>query len=433
MNGNFMLPSSRLGNGNFGYFGADDGGFPSNDYDFIMTVGKPSTSGYYGFAADSYGSIDSREWGNSEAAEIKFVVSRPSSPYFMFQSTKMETWNNYANVSLIFSTETESVETTVSNGFLFTEAAPKYSWNESQAEVSDFLQRNYGNDVFVKVLDASLEVSNNIEMTIGIYETGFTAWGYRSLSGTGETSSAYNSSSAIETCYVRDAYYGMALESEVDGEYWNGWEYVAATWEFEDGTSHVYAGRLLMHSGQGFYTSSVIDDELITLAQNNLDKSVTVTLSQAETPSNVIEIEIGEVEIGTGDTAYGLRTSSSTGSLNSGEFPDASPVVNAYVRTKGFGCLIGGAFERTYWNYQNSIIATWEFEDGTTYEYPEALKYSYNSTSSESYYESSYIDETLIAMMSARVGQTAKIIVTESETSKLIAHLRWELDEAAKP
>ncbi|MCQ9087362.1 hypothetical protein [Vibrio alginolyticus] len=433
MNGNFGKPLLKYDNGNFGFFVVDDD-LSSTDYDFIMTVGKPDTAGYYGFSADNYGSVDSREWGNSETAEIKAVLARPNSPYFMFQSTEMEIWNNYANVRLIFSTETGSVETAVSNGFLFTEARAEYRWNEEQTEVSAFLQSNYGNSVSVKVLDASLDINNAIEMTIGVYEGGsFNTWGYRATSGTGETSSTYNSDSALETCYVRDYYYGIALQSSIDNEYWNGWKYLTATWVFEGGMSHVYTGRLIMHPDLGFYTSSVIDDELIALAKSNIDKSVTVTLSQAEAPSNVIEITIGEVEIGTGDVACGLRASSSTGEFISGEFPDASPVANAYARTDGYGCLVGGAFERSYWNYLDAITVTWEFEDETSYEFPEPLEYYYNTTTKESYYKSDYIDETLISLISSRVGQVAKIIVSGVTSSKLIAHLQWELNEEAKP
>ncbi len=161
---------------------------------------------------------------------------------------------------------------------------------------------------------------------------------------------------------------------------------------------------------------------------------MSITLSKSEAPSNVIEIEIGEVEIGTGDVAYGLRTSSSTGELISGEFPDASQIVNAYARTDGYGCLLSGAFERSYWNYLDAINVTWEFEDETSYDFPEPLEYLYVSSATESLYQSDYIDETLIEMISSRVGQKAKIIVTaSSETSKLIAHLQWELNEEAKP
>ncbi|PNP21956.1 hypothetical protein AL471_014365 [Vibrio alginolyticus] len=410
-----------------------NGGEPEPAYDFIMTVGKPSASGYYGFAADTYGDAEPMNWGNSDTAEITMAVVRPSAPYFIFRATEMLEWNNYANIRLKFFTETESVETTVSNGFVFAESTPEYDWNDVQGEVSTFLRNNNGNDVFVKVLDASLEVNDTIEITIGLYEGGsYDVWGYRSASNTGATSSTYNSSSAIETCYVRDYYYGMALQSELDNEYWNGWEYITATWKFDDGTSHEYAGRLLMHPDLGFYTSSVIDDELIALAQSNIDKVATITLSQAEPPSNVIEIAIGEVEIGTGDVAYGLRAPSSTGELISGEFPDASPVTNAYARTDGYGCLVGGAFERSYWNYLDAITVTWEFEDETSYEFPEPLEYYYNTSTKESFYKSDYIDDTLIEMMSSRVGQTAKIIVSGVTSSKLIAHLQWELDEAAK-
>lgn len=434
MNGNFGKPLLKHDNGNFGFFVVDDD-LPSTDYDFIMTVGKPDTAGYYGFSADNYGSVDSRDWGNSETAEIKAVLARPNSPYFMFQSTEMEIWNNYANVRLIFSTDTGSVETAASNGFLFTEARAEYRWNEEQTEVSAFLRNNNGNDVFVKVLDASLETNNTIEIIVGLYNPGsFHAWGCFPEHGVGTiVSGSYHSGSSIPVCYARDYYYGMILQSAIEGEYWNGWKYMNATWEFEDGTSHVYAGRLLMHPAQGFYCSGVIDEELNSLAQSNIDKSATITLSQTETPSNVIEIEIGKVEIGTGDVAYGLRAPSSTGELISGEFPDASPVTNAYARTDGYGCLVGGAFERSYWNYLDAITVTWEFEDETSYEFPEPLEYYYNSPTTESFYKSDYIDETLIEMISSRVGQKAKIIVTEPETSKLIAHLQWVLNEEAKP
>ncbi|HHY0551940.1 TPA: Ig-like domain-containing protein [Vibrio parahaemolyticus] len=412
------------------------------DYDFVLTVGHPSTSYfYYGYSQSNYGNVEPNAWGDSKHAIIGLGAhtegSSPAIYPLSFSCDAMDLWNDLQNIKLKFFTETEFVESPASNGFRYTQSGA-YTFDDAM-DVYVLLRENVDKSVYVKVLEApSTEINNSIEMTVGAYsDSSFNVYGYRSSSNTGAMAGKFNSGSSITTCYVRDAYYGMVIQSEVKNEYWNGWEYMHATWEFEDGTSHVYAGRLLMHSGQGFYTSSVIDDELIALAQNNLNKSVTVTLSHAETPSNVIEIEIGEVEISTGDTAYGLRTSSSTGSLISGEFPDASPVVNAYVRTKGFGCLIGGAFERSYWNYQSTIAVTWEFEDGTTYEYPEALEYSYNSTSSESYYESSYIDDTLIAMISSRVGQTAKITVTTPSTSKILTHLywdylHWELDDSAR-
>ncbi|MDF4579392.1 hypothetical protein P3499_04255 [Vibrio parahaemolyticus] len=415
---------------------SDDGGSSSSDYDFIMTVGKPATDGYYGYSADNYGNVDPKIWGNSDTSEISLALVRPSTPYFYFRATEAIKWNDYDNVKLRFFTETDSVETTVSNGFLFTEIRPEYAWNEEQPEVAAFLRSNYDNDVSVKVIDASLDVINTIEMTIGLYgSSSFNAWGYRSVTAeVGEIiSGEYHSGSVIETCYARDYYYGMILQSSVENEYWDGWDYVTATWEFEGGESHVYAGRLLMHPDQGFYCSGVIDDELNALAQNNIDKTVTITLSQAEIPSNVIEIEIGEVAIDAADDiAYGLRVKSETGELISGEFPDGSPIVGAYVRTDGYGCLIGGAFERSYWNYLGAINVTWEFEDETSYEFPEPLEYYYNSTTKESYYKSDYIDEALIEMIASKVGQTVKITVTESETSKLLAHLRWGLDEEAK-
>lgn len=434
MNGNFGKPLLKRANGNFGFF-VDDDDLPSTDYDFIMTVGKPDAAGYYGFSADNYGSVDSREWGNSETAEIRTAVVRPSAPYFEFRCSEMEAWNDYVNVRLSFFTETDRVETTVSNGFLFTESLATYRWYDTQDDVSAFLQNNLGNDVFAKVLDASLEINNTIEMIVGLYNPGsLYAWGYFSEHGVGTiVSGSYHSGSSIPVCYARDYYYGMILQSSVDNEYWNGWKYMKATWEFEDGTNHTYAGRLLMHPAQGFYCSGVIDEELNSLTQSNIDKSATITLSQAEAPSNVIEITIGEVEIGTGDVAYGLRASSSTGELISGEFPDASPVANAYARTDGYGCLVGGAFERSYWNYLDAITVTWEFEDETSYEFPEPLEYYYNTTTKESYYKSDYIDETLISLISSRVGQVAKIIVSGVTSSKLIAHLQWELNEEAKP
>ncbi|EGQ7677966.1 hypothetical protein MW334_003534 [Vibrio parahaemolyticus] len=435
MNGNFGKPLLKRANGNFGFFVNDDD-LPSTDYDFIMTVGKPDAAGYYGFSADNYGSVDSREWGNSETAEIRIAVVRPSAPYFEFRCSEMEAWNDYVNVRLSFFTETERVETTVSNGFLFTESLATYRWYDTQDEVSAFLQNNYGNDVFVKVIDASLEINNSIEMIIGQYAGGssYSVWGYRPESNTGEMiSGKYHSNSAIKNFYARDDYYGMALKSSVDNEYWLGWEYVNAKWEFEDGTSHTYKGRLIMNEIQGAYTSSVIDEELNTLAQNNIDKLAIVTLSQAETPSNVIEIEIGEVEIVADDIAYGLRFKSATGALISGEFPDASPVSSAYVRTNTYGCVIGGTFERTYWNYLDEINVTWEFEDGTSYEFPELLEYYYSSSAKESFYKSDYIDDTLVSIISSKVGQTAKIIVREVEPSKLLAHLQRELNEEAKP
>ncbi|MBY7706047.1 phage tail protein I [Vibrio alginolyticus] len=407
------------------------------DYDFVLTAGQPSTNNYYyGYGRDSYGNVDPGAWGDSEhiiaALASHSEGSSPAIYPLTFNCDAMELWDGAKNIKLKFFTDTEFVESPISNGFTYTQQYGRYMFDDARS-VYVLFRNNENRDVYVKVLDESLDVNNTIEMTIGLYEgSSFSAWGYRATSSTGETSSSYNSGRAIEVCYVRDYYYGMALQSELDNEYWNGWEYMNATWEFEDGTSHVYAGRLLMHPGEGFYTSSVIDDELIALAENNIDKPVSITLSKSEAPSNVIEIEIGEVEIGTGDAAYGLRAPSSTGELIAGEFPDASPVTSAYVRTKSYGCVIAGASERTYWNYLNAITVTWEFEDETSYEFPEQLEYYYNSSTVESFYKSNYIDETLIEIISARVGQKAKIIVTEAETSKLLTYLHWELDPAVK-
>ncbi len=406
------------------------------DYDFMITIGQPSTSNFYfGYSNGNYGDIAPDDWGDSEhiitALASHSEGSSPAIYPLIFSCDAMELWNDAKNIKLKFFTDTEFVESPISNGFTYIQNG-RYMFDDARS-VYVLFSDNKNRDVYVKVLDESLDVNNTIEMNIGLYEGGtYNAWGYRATSSTGATSSTYNSDSAIETCYVRDYYYGMILQSELDNEYWLGWEYVTATWEFEGGTSHEYAGRLLMHPDQGFYTSAVIDDELMALAQNNIDKPATVTLSQAETPSNVIEIEIGEVEIGAGDVAYGLRAPSSTGELISGEFPDASSVANAYVRTDNYGCLVGGAFERSYWNYLDAINVTWEFEDETSYEFPERLEYHYNTTTKESFYKSDYIDEALIDIVSARVGQKAKIIVTEPETSKLLTHLHWELDPAAK-
>ncbi|MCD1413735.1 hypothetical protein IOC51_06755 [Vibrio parahaemolyticus] len=411
-----------------------NGGEPEPTYDFIMTVGKSDAEGYYGFSADNYGSVDSRDWGNSEIAEIRTAVVRPSAPYFEFRCSKMEAWNDYANVRLSFFTETERAETTVSNGFLFTESLAVYRWYDTQDEVSALLQDNYGNDVFVKVIDASLEINNSIEMIIGQYTGGsYSVCGYRSESNTGEIiSGKYHSNSAIKTLYARDYYYGMVVESELDYEYWNGWKYVNAKWEFEDGTSHVYEGRLLMSREQGAYTSSVIDEELNALAQNNIDKLATVTLSQAETPSNIIEIVIGQYDVVGYGYDYGFLSNRSVGELISGEFPDAAPIFSAHCGNGRYGCVIAAASKHAKWNYVDKIVVTWEFEDGTSYEFPEPLSSYYIAGQKESGHKSTYIDDTLVSIISSRVGQTAKIIVTEPETSKLISHLRSELDEVAK-
>ncbi len=399
--------------------------------DFVMTVGGEVYR--YGFLSGSWGAVQPKAWNNSETNEIKALVVNSVMPFLIFRATEMQAWSNYANVALKMWNESGSVETSISNGFLFTETRAEYLWNDEQSEVYAFLEANVGKDVYVKVIDSSLPTNENIEIKIGLFESSlFKALGYRAESSTGDTSGTYNSGNAITALYVRDYYYGMLLQSEIDNEYWSGWKYMNAVWSFEDGTTHAYAGRLLMHKREGFYASSVIDDELIALAQSNIDKQVTVTLSHSEEPSNIIEIEIGEINISSSDTAYGLRASSSTGTLIAGEFPDASAVANAYVRTERYGCLVGGSFERTYWNYLDAIKVTWEFEDGTSYEFPEKLEYYYNSGSAESFYKSDYIDEKLISLISAKVGQTARIVVTEIETSKLINNFRLKFDGAAK-
>ncbi|HHC7130662.1 TPA: phage tail protein I [Vibrio parahaemolyticus] len=410
------------------------------DYDFVVNVGSRTTTSYlyFGYRKDTYGNVDIDAWGDSEYTIIALsshLESGSSAAYpLVFSCDAMSTWNDAKNIKLKFFTDTEFVESPVSNGFTYIQNG-RYMFDDARS-VYVLFSNNKDKDVYVKVIDASQEINNSIKIIIGEYSSpggSFNSWGYRAASNTGTTLSTYNSSNAMEICYVRDHYYGMCLQSELDNEYWNGWEYMTATWEFENGTSHVYAGRLLMNTKQGFYCSGVIDEELIALTQSNIDKSATVTLSQAETPSNVIEIIIGEVEIDTGNVAYGLRAKSGTGALISGEFPDASPVVSAYVRTSSnYACLLGGAFEYTYWNYLDAISVKWEFEDGTSYEFPEPLEYDHDTSNEESYYKSDYIDETLIEMISARVGQKAKIIVTQSETSKLLTHLHWELDPSAK-
>ncbi|EGQ8054271.1 hypothetical protein HPX47_001630 [Vibrio alginolyticus] len=413
-----------------------NGGEPEPTYDFIMTVGKPTTSGYYGFSA-SYGDVNPKNWGNSETAEITMAIARPNAPYFLFTGSEMETWNDYANVRLKLFTDAEAVETTISNGCYFVETYSSYRWKDEQTEVSKFLARNIGDDVFVKVLNASLPIDNEIKIVIGHVADGhIEVWGYSYASGDniGELiSGEFHSGSAIAYAEVQSHAYGASIMSENKGEYWSGWRYMKATWNFEDGTSHMYAGRLLMHPAQGFHTSGVIDDKLIALTQNNIDKTATITLSEDEAPSNVIEIEIGEIN-SVAATFYGFVDESDddgAGALISGEFPDASPVFYAYAGDGSYGCVFGGLFEYTYWNYQNSIKLTWEFEDGTVHEYPNPLTFRHTS-SSQAYYESRYIDETLNSLLAARIGQTAKITVTEPETSKLLAHLQWELDEAAK-
>ncbi len=125
-------------------------------YDFIMTIGKPDSADYYGFSADNYGAVDSNRWGDSDTAQIKTLISRTSDPYFMFRSTEMIEWKDYANVTLRFFNESESVETTVSGEFLFSDEAPQYEWSDEQPEVYTFLKNNDGSDVYVKIIDSSV-------------------------------------------------------------------------------------------------------------------------------------------------------------------------------------------------------------------------------------------------------------------------------------
>ncbi len=401
------------------------------DYDFVLTVGQPATNNYYyGYSLDSYGNVDPDAWGDSEHVIRGLSTTQDSGSYpLKFSCTEMVPWNGAQNIKMKFFTDTEFAESPISSGFTYIENG-LYVFDGAQ-DAYVLLYHNENQDVYVKVIDASLEINDTIEMTVGLYEgSGFNAWGYRSASSTGETSSTYNSNRTIETCYVRDDTYGMILQSELDNELWLGWEYINATWKLDDGTSHIYAGRLLMHPSQGFYASSVIDDELIALMSSNADKSATVTLSQADTPSNVIEIVIGEIEISEGDTVYGLRGKSDTGAVISGEFPDGCAVRSGYVRTRSYGCLISGEGD-AYWNYLTSINVEWVFEDESSYVYPHSLTMAVLSDG-ERVYRSTTIDETLIEMVSSRVGQKAKIMVTQPGTSKLLTHLHWELDDRAE-
>ncbi|EIO4560654.1 Ig domain-containing protein [Vibrio parahaemolyticus] len=256
----------------------------------------------------------------------------------------------------------------------------------------------------------------DIVLKVGYYEQSISwrVFGYRRASNSGEIiSGSFPSGSAINSAYARDATYGMVLGSTSSGERWNDWNYITAKWKFEDGTEHVYAGRLLMSEEVGFYNSSVIDDELLALAESNLDKTAELTLSLAETPSNEIEIIIGQHRVVGYGYDYGFLSDESTGELVSGEFPDGSPVLRVYCGDGRYGCVVDAYSAKAEWNFLSEISVTWEFEDGTSYTFPKALKSHYTSGQKVSGYKSSYIDDTLVSIISTKIGQSAKVIVSE--------------------
>ncbi|KIP71411.1 hypothetical protein SN11_16875 [Vibrio harveyi] len=267
--------------------------------------------------------------------------------------------------------------------------------------------------IYMTVYSEPLPDANSIKMIIGEFNSVFDVYGYREESTTGEIlSGAYPSGSTIVNCYSRSTDYGMALGSATNGELWSDWEYVGVEWKFDDGTKHVYSGTLMMSPDLGLYVSPILDSELLSLTQSNVGKEATVSLSKA-IPTNSIEIVIGKTEIDTDDIVYGLREDSSTGELVSFDIPMAVSITNAYVRTSGFGCLVGNGFDFMYWNYPDEVSVTWKFEDGTTHKFKSSLDHN-----SGGYYGSTSIDNDLIDLISSRVGQTAKITISESVKTK---------------
>ncbi|MHA2782607.1 Ig-like domain-containing protein [Vibrio harveyi] len=249
---------------------------------------------------------------------------------------------------------------------------------------------------------------DSIVMEIGEYNASFNAYGYREESSTGILLyGSYPSGSVITDCFSRDSEYGMALGSPVNGELWSWYKFIKAEWKFEDGTYHEFNGTLSLSLDLGIYISPALDDELLALTKSNVGNQGTVYLTEAF-PTNTIDITIGETEISTGETVYGYRAESNTGELASFDIPLAASIENAYVSTSGVGCLVGSGFNSLYLSYPEKIEVEWKFFDGTTHKFGGTLTHE-----SGGYYSSTETDETLIGLISSRVGQPATVTLME--------------------
>lgn len=380
MSGNFVRPFLRLGNGNFGFVDGTSASPPP------MTIVSVTINE----------SIESLTIGNSGSLTATVTYS-DSSLINSADNASVVSWGS--SDSSVIAIDDSGNYTVISAGNATITAT-------STEDTS----------IFDEVLVSPATNDADIVLKVGYHEesTSYKVYGYRQSSSTGEIiSGSYPSASAIKNAYVRDATYGMVLESASSGELWNDWSYITAKWKFENGTEHTYAGRLLMSQEVGFYNSSVIDDDLLALAASNIDKTAELTLSLAETPSDEIEIVIGQHDVVGYGYDYGFISDESAGELVSGEFPDGAPIFSVYCGDGRSGCVVAANSEKAAWNFLSEIIVTWEFEDGTSYTFPESLKSYYVSGQKESGYKSSYIDDTLVDIISTKVGQSAKVIVSD--------------------
>lgn len=278
--------------------------------------------------------------------------------------------------------------------------------------------------IVVQCSGEDIKTSNDVQIVIGEYiSSDFNAWGVLNEHGIGSVvSGSYPSGNEIVSICSRNESYGFMLQSSESGEVWSGWDLITVAYKFSDNTEYKHRGRLAIYPSFGYYASTIIDENLNSLLASRVGENATITISEA-IASDTIEIVIGKNVIDETKTIYGFNPESGTGELVSGEFLLGDAVKALWAGDDGqYGMyFIQETQPLPAWGFAFAVTAEWIFEDNTTYLFPSALKWAHSTD--KAYYYSTVKDKTLNSMLDSRVGQTAKIKITESVSTKDIFKL----------
>ncbi|ENP0841198.1 hypothetical protein ACCI44_003637 [Vibrio parahaemolyticus] len=278
--------------------------------------------------------------------------------------------------------------------------------------------------IVVQCSGEDIKTPNDVQIVIGEYiSSDFNAWGVLNEHGIGSVESgSYPSGNEIVSICSRNESYGFMLQSSESGEVWSGWDLITVSYKFSDNTEYKYSGRLAIYPSFGYYASTVIDETLNSMLASRVGENATISISEA-IASDIIEIVIGQNIIDETKTIYGFNSESGTGELVSGEFLSGDAVKALWAGDDGqHGMyLLQETQPLPAWGFAFAVTAEWIFEDNTTYLFPEQLRWAHSTD--RAYYASTVIDKTLNSMLASRVGQTAKIKITESVSTKDIFKL----------
>ncbi|WP_024703781.1 hypothetical protein [Vibrio parahaemolyticus] len=278
--------------------------------------------------------------------------------------------------------------------------------------------------IVVQCSGEDIKTSNDVQIVIGEYiSSDFNAWGVLNEHGIGSVvSGSYPSGNEIVSICSRNESYGFMLQSSESGEVWSGWDLITVAYKFSDNTEYKYRGRLAIYPNFGYYASTIIDENLNSLLASRVGENATITISEA-IASDTIEIVIGKNVIDETKTIYGFHSESGTGELVSGEFLLGDAVKALWAGDDGQRGMyfLQETQQLPAWGFAFAVTAEWIFEDNTTYLFPSDLRWAHSTDAA--YYTSTVIDETLNSMLDSRVGQTAKIKITESVSTKDIFKL----------